>query len=69
MATKKRLYAYVFKGELSGPPDEEGSGDSKQMSDKATFDPEIFFNIILPPIIFNAGYSLKRRFFFRNLGL
>lgn len=27
---------------------------------KATFDPEIFFNIILPPIIFHAGYCLKR---------
>lgn len=27
---------------------------------QATFDPEIFFNIILPPIIFHAGYSLKR---------
>ncbi|XP_054154317.1 sodium/hydrogen exchanger 6-like [Oppia nitens] len=65
--TVKRTYAYLFKGELSGSSDKTKS-DSKQMSDKATFDPEIFFNIILPPIIFNAGYSLKRRFFFRNLG-
>jgi len=34
----------------------------------ATFDPEVFFNIILPPIIFNAGYSMKRKSFFKNFG-
>lgn len=55
-----RTYVYVFRGELAPT--------SHEVSQKATFDPEIFFNIILPPIIFNAGYSLKRRFFFRNLG-
>ncbi|CAG2108816.1 unnamed protein product, partial [Medioppia subpectinata] len=61
----ERYYAYVFKGELINRYDEKAD---RQISEKATFDPEIFFNIILPPIIFNAGYSLKRRFFFRNLG-
>uniref|UniRef100_T1IZ25 Sodium/hydrogen exchanger n=1 Tax=Strigamia maritima TaxID=126957 RepID=T1IZ25_STRMM len=56
-----KTYVYIYRSEIV---DTEGT----DIDQKATFDPEIFFNILLPPIIFAAGYSLKRRYFFRNLG-
>lgn len=70
--SSKKNYIYIFKGEFA--KGELVSHDDEQMvadvysSQRAIFDPEFFFNIIIPLIIFNAGYSLKRRFFFHNLG-
>jgi sodium/hydrogen exchanger 8 len=32
------------------------------------FEPEILYYVLLPPIIFEAGYSLQKRYFFENFG-
>uniref|UniRef100_A0A8C8CWK4 Cation/H+ exchanger transmembrane domain-containing protein n=1 Tax=Oncorhynchus tshawytscha TaxID=74940 RepID=A0A8C8CWK4_ONCTS len=61
-----KFYEYSLKGEIS--PSEINDVQDNEMLRKVTFDPEVFFNILLPPIIFHAGYSLKRRHFFRNMG-
>ncbi|XP_056459667.1 sodium/hydrogen exchanger 7 [Gadus chalcogrammus] len=61
-----KLFEYTLKGEINSR--EIHNVEQNDMLRKVTFDPEVFFNILLPPIIFHAGYSLKKRHFFRNLG-
>ncbi|XP_017344274.1 sodium/hydrogen exchanger 6b isoform X2 [Ictalurus punctatus] len=58
------FYEYTLRGEVN----EGDHAPNTEILRKATFDPEVFFNILLPPIIFHAGYSLKLKHFFRNLG-
>ncbi|XP_047231173.1 sodium/hydrogen exchanger 7 isoform X2 [Girardinichthys multiradiatus] len=61
-----KFFEYTLKGEINFR--EIHNVEQNDMLRKVTFDPEVFFNILLPPIIFHAGYSLKKRHFFRNLG-
>lgn len=37
--------------------------------EEVKFDSELFFNFILPPIIFAAGYNVHQKNFFDNIGI
>ena len=53
---------YWIAGE---PANEEGEEDNMIQS-LVSFSPKIFFVALLPPIIFNSGYHLRRELFFRH---
>jgi len=59
-------YSYILNGLVQHSPNSRSDGN--ELEDKSSFNPEIFFYVLLPPIIFFEGYRLKRRYFFRNLG-
>ena len=58
----EKTFLYKFLDEYH-----EDSG-ANEVQAKATFNPELFFYVFLPPIIFNAGYSMRKKQFFDNFG-
>lgn len=54
------IFGFIVGGLASLAGEEE--------ADRLVFSPNVFFFILLPPIIFEAGYTLEKKPFFRNLG-
>ncbi len=50
----EKIFTYTFQSEFTG--DE----DHNEIQARATFNPELFFYVLLPPIIFFAGYGMHR---------
>ncbi|MBN3326761.1 SL9A9 protein, partial [Atractosteus spatula] len=61
-----QIHQYKYIGEVSQRK-VEGFYASPVLQ-KMIFDPEVFFNLLLPPIIFYGAYSLNQKYFFHNFG-
>lgn len=58
------LLGMFISGLIRAAGNDTSSGNTAYLG----FDSTVFFIGFLPPIIYNAGYSLKRRLFFANMG-
>lgn len=64
-----------FLPELEREAENDGDGGEQQQYDPyvlahslLSFSPNVFFMALLPPIIFNSGYQLRRELFYRHIG-
>ncbi|KNC73169.1 hypothetical protein SARC_14272, partial [Sphaeroforma arctica JP610] len=62
------LSAITAAGIIAGAIIHYSSSDTKELEASTTFEPALFFYMLLPPIIFAAGYQVQKKHFFRNIG-
>jgi NhaP-type Na+/H+ or K+/H+ antiporter len=46
----------------------ESNSSEKMVLDDLRFSEGLFFNLILPLIVFPSGYNMRRKKFFKNIG-
>eukprot|EP01134_Creolimax_fragrantissima_P000482 CFRG0482T1 len=57
----------IVYGIIAGAVIHFSSGDTRELEANTVFEPALFFYMLLPPIIFSAGYQVQKKHFFRNI--
>lgn len=56
-----------YAGNGQGQAQEQEGGGGQVAQQLLSFSPKVFFMALLPPIIFNSGYQLRRELFYRHI--
>ena len=61
-------FIFLIKQEYGSElPDDDSVAETQLAYSIVSFEPQVFFNAMLPPILFNSGYQLRRELFYRHI--